>query len=151
MLAVTNHSLHSAFRTPPSRMQSSYIVMSVSRSEASRCCRLFCCTLLARPNDLSKIRLFPNPVGRLISMSWPDKICWNASRCWGRMLMLSLLRNCRGVRIRSSRSIAKPLFSHLRIRQPQAMNSINMICVSTIRLVRCYATPVTVAGPSFPF
>ena len=45
MLALTNHSLHSAFRTLPSRMQSSYIAMSVSRSEASRCCRL-CCTLL---------------------------------------------------------------------------------------------------------
>ena len=45
----------------------------------------------------------------------------------------------------------KPLFSHLRIRQPQAMNSINAIRVSMIRLVKCYATPVTIAGPSFPF
>ena len=63
--------------------------------------------------------------------------------------MLSLLRNCRGVR--TEQSIAKPLFSHLRIRQPQAMNSINAIRVSMIRLVKCYATPVTAAGPSFPF
>ena len=63
---------------------------------------------LSKPSGASlKIRLFLNSVGRLISVSRPDKICRSASHCWGRMLMLSLLRNCRCVRTISLKRSAR--------------------------------------------
>ena len=74
----------------------------------------------------SNIKLFPNPVGRLINVSQPDKICKSPSCCYLLICGVSTTNH-------------------------NIINSTTPNRGSTILLVRCCTTSATSAEISFPF